>query len=831
MKLRLPGKGKRKGAPRRTPAGGKASLERAWGGAFVAAAVVLGLLAAGLFQQISYQWAEAQRAQVETLTAEYVAQLAETMRQHTVNMGFVANDPEIVRLLGAGDEQALREREVALSRLFPESLKVRLLPPRVESPNRDTKPPLGYACLDLLRQARNGKAPPAEAHMHGTPDQHVDIVRVIAAPDGSAAGNLMVTLAVSSVQQAVDRLRLDGGYVELQQVTPKGSTLNLATRGSRPAGHIGPAKVQPIEGTRWRLAYWPVQAVGAFDTTDHLYYWGGFGAALAVLGLMLFVLYRGVARALREDQVTVIRLFKDLEEGGVTRRYSARLTNCRGALEQLQHMARDFRGAPAAAPPLEAAPAGLGPDTGGLEVREAPQTKTIPASIFRAYDIRGIVGDTLTADIVYDIGRAIGSEACEKGQQKIVVGRDGRLSGPELSAALIKGLTAVGCDVADVGQVPTPVLYFATEYLGTGSGAMLTGSHNPANYNGLKIMLRGETLYGDGIQALRSRVQSANLTSGEGSAQSVDVAMSYIDRITSDVRLARPLKVAVDCGNGVTGELAPQLLRALGCEVVELYCEVDGTFPNHHPDPGKPENLIALTRAVTGQGADIGVAFDGDGDRIGVVDSGGKIIWPDRLLMLLAQDLLLRQPGAQIIYDVKSSRHLEQVIQSHGGQPLMWKTGHSLIKAKMRETGALLAGEMSGHIFFKERWFGFDDALYACARLLEVVSADERPSAKLFAELPESVSTPELNVGTAEGQHFKIMEQLVTDPGFPGAKLITIDGLRVEFEDGWGLVRASNTTPSLVLRFEADDAEALRRIQDAFRARLQRIDPGLDLQF
>ncbi|NIP72670.1 MAG: phosphomannomutase/phosphoglucomutase [Gammaproteobacteria bacterium] len=546
---------------------------------------------------------------------------------------------------------------------------------------------------------------------------------------------------------------------------------------------------------------------------------------------MLFVLYRGVARALREDQVTVIRLFKDLEEGGVTRRYSARLTNCRGALEQLQHMARDFRGAPAAAPPLEAAPAGLGPDTGGLEVREAPQTKTIPASIFRAYDIRGIVGDTLTADIVYDIGRAIGSEACEKGQQKIVVGRDGRLSGPELSAALIKGLTAVGCDVADVGQVPTPVLYFATEYLGTGSGAMLTGSHNPANYNGLKIMLRGETLYGDGIQALRSRVQSANLTSGEGSAQSVDVAMSYIDRITSDVRLARPLKVAVDCGNGVTGELAPQLLRALGCEVVELYCEVDGTFPNHHPDPGKPENLIALTRAVTGQGADIGVAFDGDGDRIGVVDSGGKIIWPDRLLMLLAQDLLLRQPGAQIIYDVKSSRHLEQVIQSHGGQPLMWKTGHSLIKAKMRETGALLAGEMSGHIFFKERWFGFDDALYACARLLEVVSADERPSAKLFAELPESVSTPELNVGTAEGQHFKIMEQLVTDPGFPGAKLITIDGLRVEFEDGWGLVRASNTTPSLVLRFEADDAEALRRIQDAFRARLQRIDPGLDLQF
>ena len=412
-----------------------------------------------------------------------------------------------------------------------------------------------------------------------------------------------------------------------------------------------------------------------------------------------------------------------------------------------------------------------------------------------------------------------------------MVARDGRLSGPDLSAALIAGLQAAGREVIDIGCVPTPVLYFSTHHVGEGSGVMLTGSHNPPDYNGLKIMLGGDTLHGDGIKALHTRIVSDDLVSGEGSVQTMDVMSTYMERIVGDVQLKRPMKIVVDCGNGVAGVIAPQLYRSLGCEVIELFCDVDGNFPNHHPDPSKPENLIELTRAVTEHNADIGLAFDGDGDRLGVIDSEGKIIWPDRQLMLMAMDVLTRQPGAQIIYDVKCSRNLGQVIAEHGGDPLMWKTGHSFIKAKMQETGAQLAGEMSGHIFFKERWFGFDDALYTGSRLLEILASDEQSSNKIFSALPDSVTTPELNISVSEGENFQIMEAMASSAKFDGAKIITIDGVRAEFEDGWGLVRASNTTPSLVMRFEADTEEVLQRIQNSFREQLLKIKPDMDIPF
>ncbi|MDE2089730.1 MAG: phosphomannomutase/phosphoglucomutase [Gammaproteobacteria bacterium] len=452
-------------------------------------------------------------------------------------------------------------------------------------------------------------------------------------------------------------------------------------------------------------------------------------------------------------------------------------------------------------------------------------------SIFRTYDIRGVVGTTLTPAVVHEIGRAIGSEAYERGQQRVIVGRDGRLSGAELVEALTRGLCASGRDVTQIGMVPTPVLYFATHYLGTGSGVMLTGSHNPPEYNGLKIMLRGETLSGDAIQTLRRRIETGNLLDGSGGRDSVDVVPDYLDRIASDVRLGRPLKVVADCGNGVAGAVAPRLLRALGCQVIELYCEVDGNFPNHHPDPSRPENLVDLVLRVREENADLGLAFDGDGDRLVAVGSQGEIIWPDRLLMLFAMDVLSRNPGAEIIYDVKSSRNLARVVSETGGRPLMWKTGHSLIKAKMKETGALLAGEMSGHVFFKERWYGFDDGLYAAARLLEILSSDPRTSSQVFASLPDSVNTPELTVAMAEGEQYRFMQRLLSSARFEGAKLSTIDGLRADFEHGWGLVRASNTTPSLVLRFEADDPESLRRIQDEFRRQMQAVDAKLQLPF
>jgi phosphomannomutase/phosphoglucomutase len=429
------------------------------------------------------------------------------------------------------------------------------------------------------------------------------------------------------------------------------------------------------------------------------------------------------------------------------------------------------------------------------------------------------------------VGRAIGSEALQRGRNTVVVGRDGRLSGPVLSSALIRGIISTGCNVKDVGCVPTPVLYFATYYLDTQTGVIVTGSHNPPDYNGLKIVIDGETLSGESIQSLRERIEASNFISGQGVVESVDIVPDYMERIRGDVKLERPLRVAIDCGNGVAGNVAPELFRSIGCDVTELFCEVDGNFPNHHPDPSKEENLKDLIAAVQAQHADIGLAFDGDGDRLGVVTSDGRIVWPDRVLMLYAMDILDRNPGGQIIYDVKCTRFLDAIIRDHGGTPLMWKTGHSFIKAKIKETGALLAGEMSGHIFINERWYGFDDGLYAGVRLLEILARDARSSSAVFAELPDSVNTPELNVAMQEGEPPVFMRRLLENAHFEGASVATIDGLRADFDDGWGLVRASNTTPVLVLRFEADDAAALARIMDEFRRVMLQVEPSLKLPF
>lgn len=455
----------------------------------------------------------------------------------------------------------------------------------------------------------------------------------------------------------------------------------------------------------------------------------------------------------------------------------------------------------------------------------------IPSEIFKAYDIRGVVDKALTPAVVEQIGRALGSQARELGQRKVCIGRDGRLSGPALSQALARGLQAAGVDVIDCGCITTPMLYFATHHLQTGSGVMVTGSHNPPDYNGLKMVIAGETLSGNSIQSLRTRIETNRFESGAGSYTEADVADAYIDRIAGDIKLKRKMRIAVDCGNGVPGAFAPALFRRLGCEVQELFCDVDGNFPNHHPDPSQPENLEDLIAALKMGNAEIGLAFDGDGDRLGVVTKEGKIIFADRQLMLFAADVLKRNPNAEIIYDVKCTRNLAPWIRKHDGRPLMWKTGHSLIKAKMKETGAQLAGEMSGHVFFKERWFGFDDGTYAGARLLEILSG-VRDIKAVFDELPDSVNTPELQIKLAEGENYAIIDKLQKTAKFATAReIIRIDGLRVEYADGFGLARSSNTTPVIVLRFEADDAAALKRIQDEFRSVLRESKPGVELPF
>lgn len=455
----------------------------------------------------------------------------------------------------------------------------------------------------------------------------------------------------------------------------------------------------------------------------------------------------------------------------------------------------------------------------------------VPTSIFRAYDVRGIVDNTLTDDIVRALGRAFGSEARAQGWTQVVIGRDGRLSGPRYAQMLAMGLQAAGVDVIDIGQAPTPVLYFAAQHFGIGSGIQVTGSHNPPDYNGFKMVLGGVTLAEEAIQRLRHRMENDDYSNGAGRYEQRAITDEYLARIVSDITPARPLKIVVDCGNGVAGALAPTLLRQLGCTVTELFCEVDGHFPNHHPDPSQPENLADLIRTVQTQQADLGLAFDGDGDRLGVVDVDGRVIWPDRQMMLYARDILVRHPGSQIIFDVKCSVHLKRDIERHGGVPVMWKTGHSLIKAKLKATGAPLAGEMSGHIFFKERWYGFDDALYTAARLIEILAREVRSPAAVFAALPDSVNTPELRVDLAEGEQITFMEALRAAARFDDADVITIDGLRVEFPHGWGLCRASNTTPSLVLRFEADDHAALQNIQERLRAVMIQVKPDIVLPF
>lgn len=456
----------------------------------------------------------------------------------------------------------------------------------------------------------------------------------------------------------------------------------------------------------------------------------------------------------------------------------------------------------------------------------------LPAVIFRAYDIRGIVGQELTEDTVFKIGRAIGSEACRQKIQRIVVGRDGRASGIPLLSALGQGLQSTGLEVVDVGCIPTPTLYFAAHHLAAGSGVMVTGSHNPAEYNGLKIMLAGDTLCGDAIQLLYQRIVSGDYHQGQGRLTHAGIIDTYLQELAGNIQLTRPFKVVVDCGNGVAGLVAPQLLKALGCEVNELFCELDSNFPNHHPDPSQPENLQDLIQTVKQQKADIGLAFDGDGDRLGLVTAKGHIVWPDRLMMLFAQDVLSHHPGTRIIYDIKCSAKLKQVIEAAGGQAVMMCSGHSLIKAQMKQTGALLGGELSGHLFFAERWYGFDDALYAAARLLEILAKRDCSPQEVFDALPDAINTPELRVAMAEGEPARFIQQLLmhTDV-FEGARLTSIDGLRVDYPDAWGLIRASNTTPSLVLRFEADSHEALDKIQTRFRKLILLLAPGLTLPF
>ncbi|MEQ6885340.1 phosphomannomutase/phosphoglucomutase [Salicola sp. Rm-C-2C1-2] len=786
---------------------------------------------------------------------------------HDVVAAFAAQDSIRAAVTGGDDrENAAR----ILQDTLPAAETVFLFEPGNVSQPEDRSWELGFASIDLARQAeRDG-----ESRMDAFQRDGSWFVQIAAPVGGSGGGSLLVIFDDSVMDPVLSAAGVLDGFVALRQRV-EGREVPVFTQGSGQ----GDGVTRDLAISGWSVRYRPASRAPELITPAAL--WGVLAVVAVLIVGGIWMVFGRLQKQLRQDVSGLSQWAQKAFEGDRLKPPELRVPAVRALAETLQRLARERPAAsagagggsrrkaassgPAAAPatggeadlpeetdsdsePLFGDDAldidmlngdedvlGLGDsDSGGdtMSLEEnAAATVDVPDSIFRAYDIRGVVGDSLTPEIVETIGRAIGSEALQRRQHSICVGYDGRHSSPDLAEALTQGVLATGVDVIRIGRVPTPVLYFATHYLETGSGVMITGSHNPPEYNGLKMMLGGDTLAGDAIQDLLTRIRHNQLEEGQGERSDRDVRKAYIDTIVGDIAVAAPLRVVVDAGNGVAGELGPELIRELGCEVTPLYCDVDGNFPNHHPDPGKPENLASLIQTVQNEGADLGIAFDGDGDRLGVVTNSGKIIWPDRLLMLFARDVVSRNPGADIIYDVKCSRRLASVVNEYGGRPVIWKTGHSWIKAKMKEMGALLAGEMSGHIFFRERWYGFDDGIYAAARLLEILGIEDREADTIFAEFPEDESTPEINLAVADDDKFALIERLASGGDFGEASITDLDGLRVDYPDGWGLCRASNTTPNLVLRFEAQSGEALERIKGVFRQQLQKAEPSLQIPF
>ncbi len=809
----------------------------------VLACVVIFFIAQNILQSSSNM---AQQAAVESSTTIATSMsdlLTPAIKKIQVQLAQLAKNNEIVVAFKSGNEEQIKQSALENASKFADALKLRFFKRGKYDLDYESKPNLGFASIDLLKKVEESKAPSkVEVHNPGSEDAHIVFVEPVL--EGQEVLGLMhLSMPASLYEAVVKEFKLAEGYAELQQ-SVIGGTVDLNSLGDKQY-KIGTATATAkVSGTQWKFAHWSSSLANS-----------GNSSLLSLVGSLVLLILAGLAgwyylgRGKDEDDANY---FYD-EDDGVIYQGAVRaiMDGAHPGVEKLiSNLPR--AGQSRSINLLDEAQVKEKPDVSNLltedtfditeaseepepvqEVKPEKKPVQVDPSIFRAYDIRGIVGNTLTKEVVEAIGKAIGSEAKTRGQASIAIGRDGRTHGPELQQELVNGIASTGVNVINVGMVPTPVLYFATHHLDVHSGVMLTGSHNPPDYNGMKIVLGGDSLSGDDIQGLKNRIIDNNFATGVGEVSEVDVKADYIRRITDDipVALGRSFKIVVDAGNGVAGELSPQLYRALGHEVIDQYCEVDGNFPNHHPDPSQPENIAALIQRVKDEKADLGFAFDGDGDRLGIVDSLGNVIWPDRQMILLAEDVLSRNPGAPIIYDVKCSRYLTEAIEAAGGKALMWKTGHSLIKKKMKEVDSPLAGEMSGHIFFKERWYGFDDALYTGARVLEILVNNELSPTEVFAFIPEDVSTPELRARLDEMEHAGFMEELFSQSKFDGANVVDIDGLRADYPDGWGLVRPSNTSPYLVMRFEAEDEEVLQRIKTEFKAAMLKVKPDLEMPF
>jgi phosphomannomutase / phosphoglucomutase len=767
------------------------------------------------------------------------------IKQHQLQTQLInlAANSRLVDITSGGDPNERSIEEVVLRELIPDAIRVRIFTIGEAEIDRTSIPPFSFTSLDLVNRVETGESVYPEA-INANGRWIVSVASPIKSSE-RIVGTLFVYLEMSALTASLEE-NIDGEVIVRQKVgnaTPQ----DVLLIGSGKSPEVASVE-RALDNPNWTAHYSPSAAI-ASQTAGALFLYIIPAVTFLILGLAgVFLGLRKTIELIKNDVGTLELQLRDAVAGD----HNARDDYTVGSFIELDRklaslgarkpaapisdtLSVEDKVAPQPAPASEIVDIEMADDEPVDDELEEP-LEDIPEEfdasaiegIFRAYDIRGVVDETLTEEAIYRIGLAIGSEAEAQGEQSLVVGADGRTSSPAVLEPLIKGLVESGRDVINIGSVPTPVLYFATENSDTRSGVMITGSHNPPEYNGFKIVIDGRTLVEDDIRSLYVRVRDNDFTSGEGELTEIDILDDYMDAILDDVVVAQPLKVVVDCGNGIAGEITPDILSNLGCDVVPLYCDVDGTFPNHHPDPTIPANLDDLILTVRSQEADLGIALDGDGDRLVAVTSAGDIVWPDRLLMLFAKDVVSRNPGSDVVYDVKCTRHLNSVISGFGGRPIICRSGHSFVKEKIAETDAVLGGEMSGHICFGERWFGFDDGIYAASRLIEIVGAQTEGLAELLAEFPDSISTPEILVAVEEENKFDIIEALEQTMDFGDGTMSNLDGIRVDFADGWGLIRASNTNPNLTLRFEADDQAALNRIRDQFKAGLQSIRSDLD---
>ncbi len=797
------------------------------GSLVVVALIIVILVHAVLFLVSSRSAHESNRQSASNSAQNDASNLANLMTILNQSMLAQANDTRLAEIIAQADPGVTRHEEDRITRAVSSAWLVRLLPEGLDTPDESRPPKMGFSDLNMVISAVSGPVPPA-IHLPNSPDAHLAMAQRLSNGGGVIHASWPIKILNGT-------LAYEGACgVALNQ-----ENVNIIFQGGadckdkekQPDGEVD------VKGTPWKIAYWVLPDV----QLNIIWYATSLLLSLLIIGGLGVLLIRLQYAALRQDRKSLLVLTNDMINNSPLGDFTFKIKEIEHIATEISRLKRVQRDTKAQAPRPEPQQVAIKPETPLEKVEESPKeaeirsnhvtSVSVSKNIFKANDIRGILGETITPDVAYALGLGIAAEMNERGENFIAVGQDGRPSSPELCKSLCKALVDSGRTVINIGLVPTPLMYFATHTLNAQSGVIVTGSHNPPNYNGLKIVLGGDTLSGPDIQNIRMRIEKGDFVTGKGRMNTYNLLPEYIERVVGDTQLGRPLKIVMDCGNGSTSVVAPKLIRSLGCEVIELFCEVDGRFPNHHPDPGNPENLEALIQKVLQTEADLGVAYDGDGDRLGLVDSSGKIIWPDRQMMLLAADVLSREPGADIIYDVKCTRNLPSQIVKSGGRPIMAKTGHAPMKAKLKETGAMLAGEMSGHIFFQERWYGFDDAVYSSARMIEILSNESDSSAEVFGRLPDSINTPEMGVMMEEGENQTIMAKLLAFADFNDARITDIDGLRVDFLEGWGLVRASNTLPAITFRFEADNEKALAHIQEQFRDLLLAVKPDIKLPF